>query len=127
MISALICLALNVYHEARNQPVSDQVATAQAVLERVESHEYPGTVCAVVEQKLSGGGCHFTWKCASIPKYDPRAWKNAQLIASAALAGSGHADFNAVNYHADYVSPNWPRRIYVGRYGGRHLYYMVGG
>lgn len=124
---ALICLALNVYHEARNQPVADQVATAQAVLKRVESTEYPGEICSVVFERLENGGCAFSWVCGSIPEYDARAWLNARLIASAVLAGSGHAEFAALNYHADYVSPHWPDRTVVGRYGGRHIYYEAGG
>jgi len=36
MIDAFItCLALNIYYEARNQPISGQVAVAHVVLTRV--------------------------------------------------------------------------------------------
>ena len=45
---ALFCLAQNIYFEARSQPLIEQVAVAQVVLNRVHSPNYPDTVCAVV-------------------------------------------------------------------------------
>lgn len=123
MTYALLCLALNIYHESRGEPISDQVATAQTVLARVNSPWYPDTVCEVVRQR--GRYCQFTWVCESIPKYDARAWTQSQLIASAVLDGSGHADFHATHYHAKRVNPNWGL-IPLGGYGGDHVYYVGG-
>ena len=48
--AALVCLALNIYHEARDQPFIGQVAVAQVVMNRVDDPRYPDTVCEVVEQ-----------------------------------------------------------------------------
>ena len=45
---ALVCLALNVYFEARNQPLTGQIAVTQVVMNRVESEYYPDDVCEVV-------------------------------------------------------------------------------
>ena len=124
----LICLALNVYFEARNQPVADQVAVAQTVLERVESPLYPNDLCSVVQQRSDHGGCAFTWHCGVRIEYDRKAWVNALLIADGVLHGSGHADFRATHYHANYVQPWWgPFVTPLGSYGGRHLYYQEGG
>ena len=51
MISvAVICLALNIYHEARNQPVTGQIAVSEVVLNRVLDEEYPDNICDVVYQ-----------------------------------------------------------------------------
>jgi hypothetical protein len=36
--SALACLALTIYHEARNQDLRGQIAVAQVVLERNTTH-----------------------------------------------------------------------------------------
>ena len=41
---ALMCLALNVYHEAKNQSLIGQIAVAQVVLNRVHDERYPNTV-----------------------------------------------------------------------------------
>ena len=48
--AALVCLALNIYFEARNQPTSGQIAVAEVTLNRVASRNYPNTVCGVVHQ-----------------------------------------------------------------------------
>ena len=41
---ALFCLALNAYHEARNQDIRGMVAVSQVVMNRVESDLYPDNV-----------------------------------------------------------------------------------
>ena len=48
--TALTCLALNVYFEARNQPVNGQIAVSSVVLNRVKSNKYPNDICSVVKQ-----------------------------------------------------------------------------
>ena len=50
METAFICLALNTYHEARNQSLVGQIATAQVVMNRVADDECANTVCEVVKQ-----------------------------------------------------------------------------
>ena len=46
----MMCLALNIYFEARNQPLSGQIAVTQVVLNRVADSRYPNKVCDVVYQ-----------------------------------------------------------------------------
>ena len=48
--TAVICLALNTYHEAKNQSLVGQVATAQVVMNRVADDRFPNTLCEVVKQ-----------------------------------------------------------------------------
>ena len=50
LVEALVCLALNVYHEARDQPFIGQVAVAQVVMNRVHDDRFPNTVCEVVQE-----------------------------------------------------------------------------
>ena len=38
--TAFICLALNTYHEAKNQSMIGQIATAQVVMNRVADDRY---------------------------------------------------------------------------------------
>ena len=49
---AVFCLALNIYFEARNQPIIGQIGVAQGVLNRVDSEHYPNTVCEVVKDAV---------------------------------------------------------------------------
>jgi spore germination cell wall hydrolase CwlJ-like protein len=53
IIESLMCLALNVYHEAKNQSFIGQVAVAQVVMNRVKDSRYPNNVCDVVKQGLT--------------------------------------------------------------------------
>ena len=78
------CLAMNVYHEARGEPVLGQFAVAAVTMNRVKSARYPDDVCRVVYQK-GWSSKHqryvaaFSWtldKLADIPK-ESLAWKNA--------------------------------------------------
>ena len=126
----LVCLALNVYFEARNDDVAGQVAVAQIVMERVKNSEYPETICLVVTE---GGerrhACQFSWHCdgKSDTPYDEHAWERALLVASAVMAGSGHVALrDATHYHAWYAHPDWvdlPNMEFIGVFG-LHYYYM---
>ena len=46
----LTCLALNVYHEARSEPMDGQYAVAHVVLNRVADDSFPDDACKVVKQ-----------------------------------------------------------------------------
>ena len=68
MYAAILCLALNVYFEAGNQPIVGKIAVAQVVMNRVELDEYPDTVCEVIHQGptyTNGKGDVYPkkWKC----------------------------------------------------------------
>ena len=46
----LYCLALNSYWEARGEKFDDKLATAQVVMNRVDSEQYPEDVCSVITE-----------------------------------------------------------------------------
>lgn len=117
---ALACLALVVFWEARSEPLSGQVAVAQVVLTRVASASFPDTVCEVVYDPAQFS---FYWDGKSDTPHNDEAWFKANLVARAVAAGSVHADLVGVtHYHADYVSPYWPRLEHVFTIG-THLFY----
>jgi spore germination cell wall hydrolase CwlJ-like protein len=116
---ALVCLALNVYHEARDQPFIGQVAVAQVVMNRVRDDRYPDSVCDVVKQGPTYSWkqdfpvrhrCQFSWYCdgKSDKTPDQTAWQQAMLIAQGVHTGNLD-DFveGATHYHATYVLPEW--------------------
>ena len=120
--TALMCLALNTYHEAKNQSMIGQVATAQVVMNRVADSRYPNTVCEVVKQgpKYKGSDvpvrhkCQFSWFCdgkSDEPKKDSKEWFKAQDYARIVLSGRIALDVTegATHYHATYVKPSWAR------------------
>ena len=44
------CLAVNIYHEARDQGTAGKLAVSAVVLNRVNDKRFPNTVCEVVLQ-----------------------------------------------------------------------------
>lgn len=129
---ALLCLTTAVYYESRSEPLQGQVAVAQVIMTRVESDEYPDTVCAVVQE---GGNsrlhrCQFSYYCDGKDEVmrDLRAKDRAERVAESVLFGGVRdADLLGVtHYHAYYASPSWVRLVnmtYVCQ-RGRHLFYM---
>ena len=61
--TALVCLSLNIYHEAKNQSIVGQAAVAEVVMNRVADHRFPNTVCEVVKQ----GPVRESWKTKKDP------------------------------------------------------------
>ena len=132
---ALVCLALNVYHEARDQPFIGQVAVAQVVMNRVRDDRYPDTVCDVVKQGPTYSWkqdfpvrhrCQFSWYCdgKSDDTHNEGAWQQAMLIAYGVYTGNLD-DFveGATHYHATYVLPEWAEsKTHVVQIGD-HMFY----
>ncbi|MZR12689.1 hypothetical protein GQE99_06600 [Maritimibacter sp. DP07] len=82
-MTAAMCLALTIYHEARGEPIDARVMVAATVIERVESPRWPDTVCDVVFQRHQ-----FAWAGPgrSYPKIqEPTAWQHAETLARAIL------------------------------------------
>lgn len=63
-------LALNMYHEARDQGFDGMLLVAEVTMNRVEHDKFPDTICSVVYQgrKDKNGNmirhkCQFSWYC----------------------------------------------------------------
>ena len=127
----LDCLALNIYWEARSEPLLGQVAVAAVTLNRVAAPAFPDTVCAVVFQGEERGRhlCQFSWRCDGRAD-QPRnlvAWAEARRIARLALSDQvTDPTGGALWYHADHVLPPWAREMTLRARIGRHLFYARG-
>ena len=135
IIEALMCLALNVYHEAKNQSFIGQVAVAQVVMNRVRDDRYPSTVCEVGKQGPTyswkpdfpvRNRCQFSWYCdgKSDKAKEKGAWDTAMLVAHGVYYGNLD-DFveGATHYHAYYVRPSWASsKTYITRIDD-HIFY----
>lgn len=119
MISAAImCLALNVYHEARGEPIAGQRAVAHVTLNRARERRMP--VCDVVFEPAQ-----FSWTIEDPRVTDEKAWARALAVARRAVARGRVADptGGANHYHADYVNPGWARTMERTATLGRHIFY----
>ena len=81
-------MAVNIYHEAGNQSMIGQMAVGQVVLNRVEDHRFPDTVCEVVKEAVTYKNtekpvlwkCQFTWFCdgkRDEPNFESKTWRPA--------------------------------------------------
>ena len=124
------CLALNMYHEARNQGSAGLLAVAAVTLNRVKDPKFPNTICGVVYQGPTRESwktrqtkdpndaeyypvrnrCHFSWWCdckSDTPK-QKKAYKRLLTIAESIVYNKlPFIDITdgAVFYHADFVTP----------------------
>ena len=124
-----ICLALNIYHEARNQGLAGRVAVALVTLNRMRDSRFPDNICDVVKQgpvraswKKNGTfypirhRCQFSWYCdgKSDKPHQKAAWRAAKATANWFLDNEGHYIFDFTDgstfYHAHYVKPEWSTR-----------------
>ena len=138
--TAFICLALNTYHEAKNQSLVGQIATAQVVMNRVEDDRFPNTICEVVKQGPTRPSwedpekeypikhrCQFSWYCDGKP-YVPKnekAWKKAQDVAFLVIYDKIKLDVTegATHYHATYVRPAWAKTKKRTTQIEKHIFY----
>ncbi len=138
--TAFICLALNTYHEAKNQSTVGQIATAQVVMNRVEDNRFPNTVCEVVKQGPTRPSwedpnkeypirhrCQFSWYCdgkSDVPKNE-KAWRKAQDVAFLVLYDKITLDVTegATHYHATYVKPAWAKTKKRTTRIEKHIFY----
>ena len=138
--TAFICLALNTYHEAKNQSTVGQIATAQVVMNRVEDKRFPNTVCEVVKQGPTRPSwedpnkeypikhrCQFSWYCdgkSDVPKNE-KAWRKAQDVAFLVLYNKITLDVTegATHYHATYVKPAWAKTKKRTTRIEKHIFY----
>ena len=125
------CLALNIYFEARGEPVDGKIAVGHVVLNRVADTRYPDKICEVVRQ---GGPkprhrCQFSWWCdgRSDRPRDLQAWRESQVLARVVFWGYAEDPTGgALWYHADYALPAWRRTLVRGPMIGRHQFYVSG-
>ena len=114
------CLAKNIYHESRNQPLEGQIAVAQVTLNRVASKQFQSTVCAVVYAPSQ-----FSWTLDKRKRVrDQKAWQASISIARAVLTQSVKIPkFPALYFHTTQVNPKWNRSKKVLAKIGDHVFY----
>ena len=124
---SLDCLTAAVYYESATEPLDGQRAVAQVVLNRVRHPAYPNTVCCFVfEGAQRRSGCQFSFTCDGSLRRQPMPthWGRSREVAAAALNGYVYAPVGlALNYHANYVVPNWAFTLSKNANVGLHIFY----
>ncbi len=119
--SDLRCLAKNIYHEARGEPLRGRLAVAQVTLNRQRDTRWRGTVCQVVYQPYQ-----FSWTLDR-RRQEPQefdSWLEALELAERVLQrGYAILRFPATHYHNNTVSPQWAPHLKPVVKIGAHTFY----
>lgn len=125
------CMALNIYHEARGEPIAGQYAVAEVTLNRTHSRRFPSSVCEVVYQKHWSSRRKevvyaFSWTGLSVTtNFHSAAWRQAKEIARTVLTHQRKPTMQgALFYHSIDVKPEWARHHKRLAVIGRHIFYL---
>ena len=125
-LESIECMALNIYHESRNQTLGGRLAVGYVTLNRVNSKKYPNTVCGVVKQARYNkwflakhnkkvpqrNKCSFSWYCdgkSDVP-LESNAWEEAYLLAIHVINMYdviSDPTKGSIMYHSTKVKPYW--------------------
>lgn len=139
----IMCMAQNIYFEARSDNYAGQLAVADVVINRVKDSRYPDTICGVVKDAVLSkwwlekgkevpikNKCQFSWYCDGVSDEtkDRDAWANALAVSYTMMYGqNGYQGITegATHYHATYVDPYWASSNQMKLIGniGDHVFY----
>ena len=121
MLEAVMCLALNIYFEARDQNIDGQLMVAEVTMNRVADTSFPDTVCEVVWQP---GAFSWTDDGKSDRPKDLKAFAQAILLANDVLNGTAPLlGTDATFYHEKSVNPYWTTSVVEVGMVGDHVFY----
>lgn len=136
--AAVMCLALNVYYEARGEPPQGRMAVAQvavrrakAVAERDGVSDWEQVVCpAVYASRQFSWTTNMDRRGPRIPSSEESAWRDAVSVARQALLDGYLAhwpDFSkgGTHYHTHAVAPRWNRMMIKTASIGNHVFYKI--
>ena len=143
----LYCMAQNIFFEAGTESYMGKVAVALVTMNRVNDTRYPNNICEVVYQGPVRESwktqvtpdpndaifypirnkCQFSWYCDGMKDIPVNSigWRQAQEIAIMVVKlgqWSGLME-GATHYHADYVSPDWRKKLHLIGQIDRHIFY----
>lgn len=117
-MSALLCLALVVYHEARNQPEPGQFAVAEVTMRRVEDGRWPNTVCGVVYEPWQ-----YEWTHMNLEVHEKDSWVKSKQIAEIVMSKTTTATTCADHFSRYDSNPWWSKDMKVDVQIGDHVFY----
>jgi spore germination cell wall hydrolase CwlJ-like protein len=144
-VEEAMCMAQNVYNEARSEDLEGQYAVAHVTINRVNDPRFPKTVCQVVKQaKVTATSrklqCAFSWYCkgdsGNVPVRDKNGKPNqdvieqfeiASLVAIKSMAGVTEDNTEgATHFHNPHiVRPTWAKQFIKTLRMGNHDFYKM--
>lgn len=120
----VICLAENLFHEARGEGVKGKLAVAFVTINRVNHTRWPDTVCDVVHQPYQFSWTHQGMTINLDNPIEQRSWDQSQRVALEVLNGDHiNTMIGVTHYHTTAVSPTWNKSKVVTAQVGNHVFY----
>jgi len=118
----LFCLAKNIYHESRGEPIKGRYAVAQVTINRTQDPRFKGSICDVVFAPYQ-----FSWANNRSRRWttpQSASWKEARHIAIDVLENGKRLKGmeEALYFHSKHVNPNWRNLDRLTRIGS-HIFY----
>ena len=142
------CLALNMYHESRNQGTAGVLGVTAVVYNRVNDKRFPNTICGVIKQGPIRESwktkktpdpddavyypiknrCQFSWYCDGKSDTPHNKKRYNELLELAYIIMYDEILFiditdGALFYHADYITPGWAKTKQRTTEIGDHIFY----
>ena len=110
-----MCLARNIYYEARGESYLGKLAIAKVTINRTKDPKFPRTICAVVYQPGQ-----FSWTALTPRRIDQESIR----IAQRAMRGRHElSQFDALYFHNKSVSPYCALKFKKIKTIGTHAFY----
>jgi len=123
----LRCLAQALYFEARGESIQGQFAVGEVILNRVDSPQYPNSICDVVYQGTGQrNACQFSFTCDGNSESigEPAAYAISERIARLMKDGvARELTDGATHFHTTAVNPRWARVFPRTAQIGVHVFY----
>lgn len=118
--NAVICLAKNIYHEARGESLKGKLAVAKVTLNRVEAAGFSNTVCGVVYEPKQ-----FSWTSnRALKVLDKQAWAEALELAQHSIQTQlMYMNFDALYFHTVQMPKPSKWRVKKVAKIGNHVFY----
>ena len=123
------CLSEALYFEARGESVRGQFAVAEVIMNRVDSVEFPDSICGVVHQGTGRKyACQFTYTCDGHEEIiaEKGAYRQVGKVAGLMVDGAPRRlTEGATHYHTRAVNPRWARAFARTATIGVHHFYRM--
>ncbi|WP_075183055.1 cell wall hydrolase [Pantoea sp. 1.19] len=121
---AILCLALNIYHEARGESLKGQIAVGAVTMNR--ANWKPKEVCDVVYAPGQFSWTHLKRMAHRIPSDKDASWQRAKSLANRIVAGEvKDITGGATYYHTRRVKPYWRGSFQQTLVIGNHVFYTA--
>jgi len=114
-----VCMANNIYFEARGESSQGKLAVAYVTHNRKKSKKFPKDICSVVQQHAQ-----FSWTLTHklVKKMSSKEWTESFKIASLYQKYKDPTN-GSLYYHSKKVHPKWANKLKRTKNIGSHIFY----